>query len=83
MGYLKGSCTPHYDGEAQRIPTVKRVVASGEMVPGYAFDNGVAGHFVDGAFKLCVSARPDAKGYYVDRVEGEMVQTALETRYLG
>ena len=83
LGYLAGSCTPHYDGESERKPTVMRVVASGEMVPGFAFDNGAAGHFIDGDLNYCISSRPAAKAYMIDLVDGEVVQTTLDTNYLG
>lgn len=83
MGYLSGSCTPHYDGEAQRRPTVARVIGSGAMMAGYAFDDSAAGHFVDGKLKTCVSSKPNAKGYYVEAVNGEAVETMLETQFLG
>jgi dipeptidase E len=82
LGYLKGSCSPHYDGEVQRRPTLHRVVASGEIMPGYAFDDGAAGHFVDGTLKHVVSSRPQAKGYRVERVDSQALESVLETRYL-
>ncbi len=82
LGYLPGSCTPHYDGEAERRPAVRRMVASGELLAGYAFDDGAAGHFIKGALRQVVSSRPSAKGYRVERLGDEAVETVLETRYL-
>jgi dipeptidase E len=82
LGYLAGSCTPHYDGEPERRPTLTRLVASGEVVPGYAFDDGAAGHFVDGKLKAVISSRQNAKGYYVERVDGQAVENMLDTQYL-
>jgi len=83
LGMLAGSCTPHYDGEAQRRPSYQNLVANGGIMPGYAFDDGAAGHFVDGKLEACVSSRPNAKGYYVESRNSEAVETVLETRYLG
>lgn len=82
LGMLKGSCTPHYDGEAQRRPSYQRLVGSGELIAGYAFDDGAAGHFVDGVLKEVVSSRPNAKGYHVSAKDGRAVEQVLETRYL-
>lgn len=82
LGYLNGSCSPHYDGEEQRRPTLHRLLAAGEILPGYAFDDGAAGHFIDGALTSVVSSRPTARGYRVEVVDGAVVETALETRYL-
>ena len=82
LGYLKGSCSPHYDGKEERRPNLHRLMAAGEIMPGYAFDDGAAGHFVDGELKCVVSSRPDAKGYRVDLVDGDLVERELDTRYL-
>ena len=83
LGFLSGSCSPHYDGEAQRRPSFQRLVASGAMIPGHAFDDGAAGHFVDGKLMEVVSSRPNAKGYYVESQESQAVETGIDTRYLG
>ena len=83
LGMLSGSCSPHYDGEAQRRPSFQKLVASGEMMSGHAFDDGAAGHFVDGKLMEVVSSRPNAKGYYVESQESQAVETVLDTRYLG
>ncbi|MCA0458092.1 MAG: peptidase E [Chloroflexi bacterium] len=82
LGFLKGSCTPHYDGEAQRRPSYQGLVGSGALIAGYAFDDGAAGHFVDGELKEVVSSRPHAKGYHVSLNEGKVLEKVLETRYL-
>lgn len=83
LGYLKGSATPHYDGEVNRRPKYQERIASGEMMAGYAFDDGAAGHFVDGRLVKCISSRPSAKGYFVERSEDTAQETTLETVFLG
>jgi len=45
LGFLKGSHSPHYDGEAQRRPTYHRLIASGVLKPGYACDNSAGIYF--------------------------------------
>jgi peptidase E len=82
LGYLKGSCSPHYDGEPGRRPAFQGFVGRGEIPPGIALDDGAAAHFVDGELKLVVSSRPDAKGYRVERAETGARETVLETKYL-
>jgi dipeptidase E len=67
LGFVPGSCCPHYSGESERRPAYERMVASGEIVPGYAIDDGAALHFEDGRAKQVVSGRPGAEVY---RVEG-------------
>jgi peptidase E len=83
LGYLAGSCSPHYDGEAERRPTYHRMIAAGEIPAGVAFDDGAAGHYVDGKLKTVVSSRPNAKGYRVERDGDAARETVLETHYLG
>ena len=83
LGFLPGSCTPHYDGEALRRPSLHALLSKGGMMSGYAFDDGAAGHFVDGTFKTTVTSRPNAKGYYVQSDGSKVTETILETRYLG
>ena len=83
LGYLTGSCSPHYDGESGRRPEFQRLIAAGEIPPGVAFDDGVAGHYIDGDLTAVVSSRPKAKGYRVERDGDQARETVIETRYLG
>jgi dipeptidase E len=82
LGYLAGSVSPHYDGEAQRRPTFHRLIALGEIMPGIALDDGAAAHYVESALKQVVSSRPNAKGYRIEKNAGSALETTLETRYL-
>ncbi|HEX3555978.1 MAG TPA: Type 1 glutamine amidotransferase-like domain-containing protein [Thermoanaerobaculia bacterium] len=34
LGFLAGSCCPHFDGDAARRPTYHKFVRSGELLPG-------------------------------------------------
>jgi peptidase E len=82
LGYLKGSFSPHYDGEANRRPVFHDLVASGAMLPGIAMDDGAAAHFIDGELHEVVSSRPHAKGYRIVREGDKAIETELATRYL-
>lgn len=83
LGYLKGACSPHYDGEANRRPSYHTLIGSGSMSAGVAYDDGAAGHYVDGELVRVVSSRPNAKGYQVERTaEGTVNETGLVTTYL-
>ncbi len=83
LGYLKGACSPHYDGEVNRRPTYHTLIGSGEMIAGVAYDDGAAGHYIDGELVRVVSSRPNAKGYKVERTaDGSISETVMETQYL-
>ncbi len=83
LGFLAGSCSPHYDGEVKRRPTYERLIGSGTIPAGVAFDNGAAGHYTDGTLQGVVSSRAEAKGYRVERVDDHAHETILDTTYLG
>ena len=46
LGFLKGSHCPHYDREKDRRPLYQKLIASGELKPGYACDNDAGTYFV-------------------------------------
>ena len=69
LGFLGGSFCPHYDGELERRPTYRRLVAGG-MAPGLAVDDDAALVFHDGELQEVVTQRDGARGYRVT-AEGE------------
>lgn len=83
LGFLPGSNCPHYDSEALRRPTYQRMVAGGKIAEGYAADDGVALHFIDGRLVRAVSNRPRARGWHLSRNGKRALERALPTRYLG
>lgn len=83
LGFLKGSHSPHYDAEEHRRPTYHRLIASGEMKPGYACDNNAGIYFQDNDVRRVVATREGAKVYHV-RLEGsEIVEEVLEPEMIG
>ena len=78
LGFLPGSACPHYDGEAERRPSYQRLVAERTIGGGYAADDGVGLHFVDGALDRVVSARPPATAYRVEPDGTGARETSLE-----
>ncbi len=84
LGFLPGSHCPHYDGEPGRRPLYQRLVAEGGLPSGYAADDGAALVFRDEELHAVVASRPDARAYRVEAAAGgTVIETALETRYLG
>ncbi len=73
LGFLRGSNCPHYDGEAERRPSYHKLVAAGDLMDGYACDDGVGLHFVGTALKRVVASRPNALAYRVFR-DGERLR---------
>jgi dipeptidase E len=83
LGIIRGSFCPHYDGEAERRPSLHQLLSEDKIISGYAADDGAAAHFVNGEFACAVSSRPHAKVYKVGKVDGRVTEEASETHYLG
>jgi peptidase E len=82
LGFLEGSCCPHYDGEPERRPAYHDLLLTGEILPGVAIDDGAAIHFVEGEIHRVVASRPRARAYRVGVREGVVQEEPLETEYL-
>ena len=82
LGFLAGSHSPHYDGEEQRRPTYHRLISSGVLKPGWACDNNAGIYFEETEPKRFVATQPGAGVYYVDLVNGRIVEEAFETELL-
>ena len=83
LGFLQGSCCPHYDGEPQRRPTYQQLVKSGALTAGWAADDGAAIVFADESEPDIVSSRPTACAYRVDLSADGVNEDRLIGRYLG
>lgn len=84
MGFIAGSCCPHYDGEVERRPAYHALVQREEIQPGYAIEDGVAAHFRNGRLVRVVSKKAGARAYYVapdsDAVREEPLEVTLLPR---
>jgi peptidase E len=78
LGLLKGSHSPHYDAEPGRRPLYQRLIASGELKPGYACDNAAGLYFEDNDVKRVVATKAGSKVYYVSLVGGKIVERVME-----
>jgi dipeptidase E len=82
LGLLPFSNAVHYDNLPGRRDAYHRLMPEG-MLDGYAAADGAALHFVGRDLERVVSSRPEACAYRVAWSHGEVVETPLETRYLG
>ena len=77
LGWLPGSCCPHYDGEVDRRPSYHAMLQRGEIEPGYAIEDGVAIHFRNGRVERVVSKFPTSRAYHVSVMNGSVREEAL------
>jgi dipeptidase E len=82
LGWLSGSCCPHYDGESERRPAYHTLLSEGQITPGYAIEDGVAAHFKNGELAAVVSKREGARAYRVSLSDGRVQEKPLETLVL-
>ena len=82
LGLLPYSNCVHYDAEPTRRAEYHRFVGAG-MRPGYAAEDGVALHFRRTRLERVVSSRPDGCAYRVEPAPDGVLETPLETVYLG
>ena len=77
LGFLSGSCCPHYDGEAERRPSLHRLLAGGEMVSGIAIEDWTGVHFKGTEIHRVISAKTGSRAYSVRAVNGSVQEAAL------
>jgi dipeptidase E len=83
LGLLAGSNCPHYDGESERRPAYQRLIASGQLKPGLACDDGAALHFIDDSLHRIVSSRVSARAYRLTVEKNSAKEQELIPEYLG
>ncbi|MCP3029350.1 peptidase E [Halobacillus sp. A5] len=82
LGFLQGSCCPHYDGEKERRPVYREFVEAGTLAAGYALDDGAAIHFTGQKIKRIVGSRKNARAYKLQAKE-TLQETAMAVEFLG
>ena len=69
LGFVRGACCPHYDGEKARRPALIRLIKRG-FPSTLALDDGAAAHFVGTRLKEVVSSRPKARAMRIEAQQG-------------
>jgi peptidase E len=82
LGFLAGGCCPHYDGEADRRPSLLRLVGERLMPPTLAIEDGVAAHFIGQDLSRIITSRPNSKAYRVELHSGAAEETELSVEQL-
>lgn len=77
LGFLSGSCCPHFDTEKERQPVYKEKVASGLVLPGIALDDHVAAHYIDGKLVRIVKSTEKGGAVWIDKGIERPLETIL------
>ena len=78
LGFLTGSCSPHFDGESERRPSYYRLIADGEMAGGFGIDDNAALHFVGAEPPRIVTSRAGATAYRIERISAGAIESKLQ-----
>lgn len=70
LGFVKGSCCPHYSTEPNRQTVFEQLISTAKMPAGIAIDDGVAVHLCDNKIIKVVSARTGANAYQISANSG-------------
>lgn len=83
LGFLAGSCAPHFDAEPRRRPDFHTLIASGQLPSGIGIDDGAAVLFEDEQLTEVVVSQPQARAYRVTLESNGVSETPLAVCYLG
>ena len=82
LGFLPGSCCPHYDGEVDRRPSYHRLLASGQISAGVAIEDWTGVHYQETEVHRVVASKAGARAYRLRVVNGSVQEVPLSVDYL-
>ena len=77
MSILDGVCCPHYDGEANRRPSVEKFLKSKEIDSCLCIEDGAALHYENENIKTAISFYNDKNAYLVQCKENQLVENPI------
>ena len=77
LGILEGICCPHYDGEADRRPSVENFLKKNQINESLCIEDGSAVHYHGGTVKTAISFYKDKNAYNV-KYENSLIETPLK-----
>lgn len=76
---LPYSMCVHYDNEPGRRPLYLKLIEDDKVPAGYAMEEGVSIHFIDGKIHKFITDTPGQKAYHVYRDKaGSVVEDKIE-----
>jgi len=82
LGFLPGSCCPHFGNEPDRRATYHRLLRAGAISPGIGIDDDCAVHFFDASPRRVVKATAAAGAYALSLSGGSILETPLESEVI-
>ena len=72
LGFVSGSCCPHYDEEPERKPSLNKLLNDGAIEDCYAIDGGCALHIKDGVDYKAIVFSQNKNAYLVNQHDEEI-----------
>jgi len=82
LGFVKGSCSPHWGGEVHRRREFHAMVRRGDVPAGYGLSDGAALLFEDGRLTEAVATASSAAAFRVECIGDRLCETSLALRRL-
>ncbi len=83
LGFLRGSCCPHYDGEVQRRPSLHKLLSAGEIAAGVAIEDWTGVHYVNDTIHKVIASKSGARAYSMRAAHGLVLEVPLAVEHLG
>ena len=83
IGLLNGSFCPHYDDKVELKKSFHKLILDGVIGNGIGAEDGAAVHYLGDKIIRVVTSRPGVTAYSVKKVKNKIIETPLETVYLG
>ena len=82
LGFISGSCCPHYDGEKKRRPTYLNLIQNSQISNGIAIDDHVALHYIDNKLERVVRANDTGSAYKVFKKDNSIKEERLAANFI-
>lgn len=83
LGFLPGSCCPHYDGEKNRRPAYESLIQNGQISNGIAIDDQVAVHYIGQRLEKVVRASGSGAAYRVSKENAGVKEEKIDATFIG
>ena len=78
MGILNEVCCPHYDGEANRKPSVKKFLENKKIDSCLCIEDGAAVHYENETLKTAISFYTNKNAYQVKYQQDKLIESPLK-----
>jgi dipeptidase E len=82
LGFLPGSCCPHFDGEAQRRPSYHKLLSAGEIAAGVAIEDWTGVHYIGSDIHKVIASKRGARAYSMRSAHGSVQEVPLAVEFL-